>query len=168
MQINGAVVSHLTTRLLQWFAIWNPEICSLYFAVCSKFCCSYCHQDCSEGTPVLKELHWLPVDRRIEYKILLYAYKVLNGLAPEYLCDMVESYAPDRVLRSASQNLLVVPRGKHCQYSIRTFAKAAATLWNSLNVRDRGNRTGGSPSLESFKSNLKTLLFKEHFYPFSS
>ena len=119
-------------------------------------------------TPVLRELHWLPVDRRIEYKILLYAYKALNGLAPEYLCNMVELYAPDRVLRSASQNLLVVPRGKHCQYGMRTFAMAAATLWNSLNVRDRSNRIRGSPSLESFKSNLKTLLFKEHFHPFSS
>ena len=119
-------------------------------------------------TPVLRELHWLPVDRRIEYKILLYAYKALNGLAPEYLCNMVELYAPDRALRSASQNLLVVPRGKHCQYGMRTFAMAAATLWNSLNVRDRSNRIRGSPSLESFKSNLKTLLFKEHFHPFSS
>ena len=119
-------------------------------------------------TPVLRELHWLPVERRIEYKILLYAYKALNGLAPEYLCNMVELYAPDRVLRSASQNLLVVHRGKHCQYGMRTFAMAAATLWNSLNVRDRSNRIRGSPSLESFKSNLKTLLFKEHFYPFSS
>ena len=79
---------------------------------------------------------------------------------------MVELYAPDRALRSASQNLLVVPRGKHCQYGMRTFAMAAATLWNSLNVRDRGNRIRGSPSLESFKSNLKTLLFKEHFYSF--
>ena len=90
-------------------------------------------------TPVLEELHWLPVDRRIDNKILLYAYKALNGLAPEYLCNMVELYAPDRVLRSASQNLLV-PLGKHCQYGMRTFAMAAATLWNSLNVRDRGNR----------------------------
>ena len=69
-------------------------------------------------TPVLKELHWLPVDRRIEYKILLYAYKALNGLAPEYLCNMVELYAPDRVLRSASQNLLVVPRGQHCHMAL--------------------------------------------------
>ena len=49
-------------------------------------------------TPVLKELHWLPVDRRIEYKMLLHAYKALNGLAPEYLGNMVELYAPDRVL----------------------------------------------------------------------
>ena len=121
----------------------------------------------TKHTPVLKELHWLPVDRRIEYKILLYAYKALNGLVPEYLCNMVESCAPDRVLRSASQNLLVVPRGKHCWYGMRTVSMAAATLWNSLNVRDRGNRIRCSPSLECFKSNLKTLHFKEHFYPFS-
>ena len=66
-------------------------------------------------TPVLEELHWLPVDRGIEYKIVLYAYKALNGLTPEYLCDMVKSYAPNRVLRFASQNLLVVPLGKHCK-----------------------------------------------------
>ena len=98
--------------------------------------------------------------------ILLYAYKALNGLAPEYLCNMVELYAPDRVLRSASQKLLVVPRGKHCQYGLRTFVMAAATLWNFMNASDRGNRIRGSTSLESFKSNLKNLLFKEHFYPF--
>ena len=71
------------------------------------------------------------------------------GFVPEYLCNMVESYAPDRVLRSASQNLLVVPRGKHCQ-----FGMAAATLRNYLNVRDKSNRVGGSPSLESFKNNF--------------
>ena len=81
---------------------------------------------------------------------------------------MVESYATDRVLRSASQNLLVVPRGKHCQYGMRTFAMAAATLWNSLNIINRDNRVRGRPSLESFKSNRKTLPFMEHFYPFSS
>ena len=87
-------------------------------------------------TRVLKELHWLPDDRRIEYKMLLYTSKTLSGLAPEYLCNMVESYAPDRVPRSVSQNLLVVPRGKHCQYNMKTFAMAAATLWNSLNNRN--------------------------------
>ena len=60
--------------------------------------------------------------------VCLYYYIALNGLAPEYLCNMVELYAPDRVLRSASQNLLVVPRRKHCQYDVRTFAMVAATL----------------------------------------
>ena len=33
-------------------------------------------------TPVLKELHCLPVRKRIEFKILLLAYKYLHGTAP--------------------------------------------------------------------------------------
>ena len=73
---------------------------------------------------------------------------------------MVELYAPDRVLRSANQNLLVVPRGKHCQYGMRTFAMAAATLWNSLNVRERGNSIRGSPSLESFNVFLRLFFLR--------
>ena len=135
----------------------------------SKFCCSYCHQDCSEGTYNTRSQRatLVPVDRRIEYKMLLYTYKALNGLAPEYLCNMVESSAPDRVLRSANQNLLVVPRRKHCQYGIRTFSMAAAaTLWNSLNIRDRGNRVRGSPSLESFKVILRLFFLRNISTPF--
>ena len=37
----------------------------------------------------LMELHWLPVDKRIEYKLLLYMYKALHVLAPGYLCKLV-------------------------------------------------------------------------------
>ena len=44
----------------------------------------------------LMELHWLPVDKRIEYKLLLYTYKALHGLAPWYLCKLVVPYEPLR------------------------------------------------------------------------
>ena len=57
----------------------------------------------------LMDLHWLPVDKRIEYKLLLYKYKALHGLAPGYLCKLVVPYEPRRVLRSAESNLLTVP-----------------------------------------------------------
>ena len=40
---------------------------------------------CSHVTPLLKELHWLPVDQRIQFKVLVMAYKAKNALAPEYL-----------------------------------------------------------------------------------
>ena len=49
----------------------------------------------------LRELYWLPVDKRIEYK-------ELHGFAPGYLCKLVVPYAPRRVLRSAESNLLTV------------------------------------------------------------
>ena len=47
----------------------------------------------------LMELHWLLVDKRIEYKLLLYTYKALHGLAPGYLCKLGVPYEPRRVLR---------------------------------------------------------------------
>ena len=65
----------------------------------------------------LMELPWLPVDKRIEYKLLLYTYKALHSLAPGYLCKLVVLYEPRRVLRSAeSKNLLTVPPGKPGKY----------------------------------------------------
>ena len=41
-------------------------------------------------TPVLERLHWLPISRRIQYKILTLTYKIINGSAPAYLCDLVQ------------------------------------------------------------------------------
>ena len=41
-------------------------------------------------SPVLASLHWLPVKSRIEFKILLLTYKVLNNQAPSYLNDLIQ------------------------------------------------------------------------------
>ena len=108
-------------------------------------------------------LHWLPVDKRIEYKLLLFSYKALHDLAPGYLCELLVPYVPRRVLKSAELNLLtVLPEKKTSKYGSRSFAIASANLWNSL----RGERAAWlkkSPTLESFKINLKTFLFWERF-----
>ncbi len=40
-------------------------------------------------TPILQSLHWLPIKFCISYKILLLTYKVLNGLAPAYLTNLL-------------------------------------------------------------------------------
>ena len=42
-------------------------------------------------TPILKQLHWLPIKRRIEFKILLHVFRCINGTAPRYLADMLAS-----------------------------------------------------------------------------
>ena len=55
-------------------------------------------------TPVLKELHWLPVRKRIEFKILLLAYKCLHGTAPSNLREILKEYVPTRTLRYTSKN----------------------------------------------------------------
>ena len=55
-------------------------------------------------TPILVDLHWLPVKQRIDYKILLLTYCSLNSLAPVYLRDLLCYYEPStcsRTLRSS-------------------------------------------------------------------
>jgi len=51
-------------------------------------------------TPVLKKLHWLPINARIKFKLFLTTYKILHGLAPDYLNDTIKLYRPTRPLRS--------------------------------------------------------------------
>ena len=94
---------------------------------------------------------WLPVDKRIEYKLLLYTYKALHDLAPGYLCEFVVPYVPRRFLKLAELNLLTVPPGKPGKYG--SFARASANLWNSLR-EERAAWLKNSPTLESFKRNL--------------
>ena len=71
-------------------------------------------------TPILKELHRLPISQRIEYKILTPVYRSLHGHAPDYLKDMLRHYNPSRVLRSKSCNNLEVPRARGA-YGTRPF-----------------------------------------------
>lgn len=105
-------------------------------------------------TPVLKNLHWLPIDLRIEFKILTITYKALHDLAPAYIKNLLKNYYPPRDLRSSKKNLLVVPAFRTNCYGRRAFSVIAPLLWNSLpqHIRDAG-------SLDIFKRRLKTALF---------
>ena len=105
-------------------------------------------------TPLLRELHWLPIQQRIEFKILLITFKALNKQAPTYLTDLLISHTPSRSLRSSSKNLLKIPMHNLKSYGGRSFALASAVLWNSLpqSLRDL-------QSVETFKLKVKEHLF---------
>jgi hypothetical protein len=109
-------------------------------------------------TPVLIDLHWLPISRRIQFKILVYTYKSLNQLAPEYLCDMVNIYKPTRSLRSETKGALILPHSKTVFYGNAQFNVVSAKLWNKL----PGNVIQ-SPSLMTFRKALKTHLFSNEY-----
>ena len=100
------------------------------------------------------DLHWLPVKQRIDFKILLLAYKALNGLAPPYICELLVPYTPGRNLRSKDGHRLASPRCRLEGFGRRSFGAAAPMLWNDLPLDLKK-----SPSLEIFKSRLKTHLF---------
>ena len=58
---------------------------------------------------ILQRLHWLPVSKRIDYKIAILTFKTLHSGKPSYLSDLFIPYRPTRTLRSSSSNLLVIP-----------------------------------------------------------
>jgi len=109
-------------------------------------------------TPILQSLHWLPVFFRIQYKVLLITHKCLHGKAPIYLASILHRYVPGRSLRSGDQYLLVEKRSRLKSYGDRAFSVAAPRLWNALPLDLRR-----CESLDTFKSHLKTLLFKRAF-----
>ena len=109
-------------------------------------------------SPVLFKLHWLPVEYRVKYKIILLTFKSLNRLAPVYLMELLQPYIPSRDLRSGSMNRLVEPQPRTVKYGDRAFSICAPRLWNSL-----PNDLRCCTSLDSFKKDLKTHLFKKTF-----
>ncbi len=109
-------------------------------------------------SPILASLHWLPVHFRIQFRILLFVFKSLNGLAPPYISELLHPYMPTRSLRSADQRFLNVPKTKRKLRGDRAFAVAAPKLWNDLPLPIRQ-----ASSLSLFKSSLKTYLFSLAF-----
>jgi len=59
--------------------------------------CKYINK---EGTtviaPVLSSLLWLPVQYRIDYKILLIVFKALHNMSPNYIAELLGSYVSGR------------------------------------------------------------------------
>ena len=110
-------------------------------------------------TPLLRDLHWLPIEDRITFKILLLTYKALNEAGPSYIKDLLAFYTPPRDLRSADDTLtLDIPKTKLITYGDKSFSVKASEEWNKLSWKIRS-----SESINSFKSQLKTKLFKERY-----
>jgi len=119
---------------------------------------------CDHITPLLRDLHWLRVPQRIEFKLATLVFRCLNEMAPSYLADDLHRVADldsRRRLRSASTSALVVPRTRHSTLGDRAFPVAAARVWNSLPVY-----VTESATLLTFRSRLKAELFNRS-YPVS-
>ena len=82
-------------------------------------------------TPLLIQLHWLPIEHRTTFKIAVIIFKVLHGAAPNYITDLIKPYTPGRLLRSSNQLLLSTPKFNLKTYGGRSFTIAAPSVWNT-------------------------------------
>ena len=109
-------------------------------------------------TPILYSLHWLPVNFRIHFKILVLTFRALHDQAPSYISELLRPYSPSRSLRSSDQLLLMTPRTRFKTRGDRSFQASAPRLWNALPLDLRSLE-----STEVFKRELKTYLFRQAF-----
>ena len=105
-------------------------------------------------TPLLRQLHWLPISKRITFKVLLLVYKSLNDMGPVYLRDLLIYYKPKREGLRHDPLSLEVPGTELVTYGDRTFRVVAAKAWNQLPKNIRTAKT-----VDRFKADLKTHLF---------
>ena len=108
-------------------------------------------------TPVLKDLHWLPVNYRIKFKILCFAYKCRTGTAPPYISELLVEHQPARTLRSASSENFKIPKTRTHTGS-QAFSYTAPKLWNDLPLHIKL-----SASFGGFKKALKTYFYQQCF-----
>jgi exonuclease III len=97
----------------------------------------------------LKDLHWLNIDQRLSYKILLLVFKCLHNLAPSSLI---------KTLSVKTTNTLILQTKYFPKTNLgrRAFSFYAPRQWNCLPESLRCTE-----DIESYKSQLKTYLFSD-------
>ena len=110
---------------------------------------------CHHITPILLDLHWLPVSERIKFKILLLTFKALHQQSPTYIQDLITRYLPSRSLRSSS-TLSLNP----VIFNLKTYGSAFC-----LSPRTLKQTTFRHTLMRESKSfKLKTCLFKNFYF----
>ena len=106
-------------------------------------------------TDALTILHWLRLPERVNFKLVLMAYRVLHGQAPEYLNQLVlVSELPGRHRPQSSSTLqLLVPPHRLSTVDRRSFPVTASIFWNTLSLDVQS-----SPSVSIFRQRLKSYL----------
>ena len=97
----------------------------------------------------MRELHWLRVESRIIFKVLLLVFKVIHGQCPKNMEIRYKSH------NCRPQDFLLLETKRvNTKYGKRTFSYAGPKLWNALPLHVRTEE-----KIETFKRQVKTLLF---------
>ena len=158
--VNSLVTSRLDYVNALLYGVSNDKLRKLQSVQHSAARLIFKKKKSEHVTPLLRSLHWLPVEHRINYKINLLTFKAIHGEAPLYLQELVQPYQPARHLRSMTQEQLTrkdtAKTGKRT--GGRAFSVSAVLLWNNLSPNVKTH-----VKLESFKKALKTFYFEKCF-----
>jgi len=112
----------------------------------------------SHAQALLRTLHWLPIQHRIEYKVAVLTFKSRSSAtAPTHLSRHIKASVSEQILRSPDVPLLDKPFTR-TDFARRAFRCSAPTVWNLL-----PETILSADSLSVFKSRLKTYFFRKAF-----
>ena len=144
LDYGSAILAGLPKQLMERLQSVQNAAARLIFKACRR----------DHIQPLLRKLHW---PERISFRLAALVYRCLHVSAPGYLASDLQRVSHlngRRRLRSSTTSALVVPRTVRYTTGDRTFPATAASVWNSLPESVRS-----SPSLQVFRSRLKTELF---------
>ena len=110
-------------------------------------------------TPILADLHWLPISARVDYKLALITLKSLVLQQPSYLHELLTVAHPTPSLGSSMQVNRLETTCSRTSFGGRAFSCSVPAVWNSLPFE----LTNNSSSLPSFKRDLKSYLYRRSF-----
>ena len=86
-------------------------------------------------TPVMYELHWLPVEMRIRFKLLLLVYQCVQQTGPTYLCELLHEKKKSKYgIRSYELDHLHIPDSGTKTHWDRAFCFSGPSEWNKLSL----------------------------------
>jgi len=109
-------------------------------------------------TPVLQQLHWLPIKFRNQFKILLLTLKCIYSLAPSYLSDLLHVATSSRTLRSTSSIHLPVSPPWEAEHSA-----ALLLVFGTVYHRNSGTLLHSHTSNPNSKPTCSKLPFPYDF-----
>ncbi|HEY5138311.1 MAG TPA: hypothetical protein VIJ25_03195, partial [Methylococcales bacterium] len=126
----------------------------------------------SHASPIIRSLHWLKINERIQYKVISTTFKTIATSKPSYLRSLLTLQPQGRTRSSsyATPTLVRPPTGSKLKLTDRSFRLAAPKLWNQFlhDIMSSKSYPISSPSLLTlsypvFHSKLKSYLFaKSH------
>ena len=81
-------------------------------------------------TPIMRDLHWLPIKARINFKVLHLTFKALHGLAPQYQRSLISMKTSCYNLRGSNTLLLAMPSVKSSIFFFVYFSFFDSLLYN--------------------------------------
>jgi hypothetical protein len=107
-------------------------------------------------TSALQPLRWLPIKKRIEFKICLLFHRTINGQAPTYLKEIIArtTSIPGRAANLSADNKNLVNQRTKLKFGQRVSSVAGPRIWNQL-LTELKTRINTAP----FKHKLETYAF---------